>query len=137
MGLDARVYINLKRLPAAVDLKRVSVDSQTGEVVADTGQRFIALEKRLGNSARVQWLGERVAGALTQIPSSLLITRVLYSGTHSGDIIEAADLPQLQREIQMVRENTESDEVEVQRFLTDFEDLLRAAEEQLNPIVFV
>jgi len=61
-----------------------------------------------------------VAGALTQVPSPLLITRVLYSGTHSGDILEVADLPQLQREIRMVRENTESDEVEVQRFSDRF-----------------
>jgi hypothetical protein len=86
----------------------------------------------------IAWLSERVASALASIPNPLLITKVLYSGTHSGDVLNASDLPQLQREIQMVKENAGGPAaLEIQQFLGDIEELIRAAQEQGNPIVFV
>lgn len=138
MGLDARVYVNVKRLPGAVDPRHATVDSQTGEVTLDSDRQFIAVHKRLGNAAMIAWLSERVASALASIPNPLLITKVLYSGTHSGDVLNASDLPQLQREIQMVKENAGGPAaLEIQQFLGDIEELIRAAQEQGNPIVFV
>jgi hypothetical protein len=106
MGLDARVYVNVKRLSGVVDLRHATVNSQTGEVTLDSEQQFIAVHKRLGNAAMIGWLSERVASALASIPNNpnpLLITKGLYSGTHSGDVLNASDLPQLQREIQTVK----------------------------------
>jgi hypothetical protein len=138
MGLDARVYTNARRLLSAVDLAQTTIGSYTGEATPDSDGRFIAIEKRLGNASMIVWLSEQVASALTNIPASVILTKVLYSATHSGDVIGAPDLPQLQREIEMVRKEYKGrPAVAIQRFLNDFEELIAAPREQGNPIVFV
>lgn len=138
MGLDTRVYIDAKRLLSVVDLAHTTRDSYTGEVNSDSGGQFIAIQKRLGNTSLISWLKEQVAVVLTDVPESIILTKVLYSATHSGDVIDAADFPQLQREIQLIRgKYKENPDVEIQQFLDDIEELIDVAREHGNPIVFV
>ncbi len=72
------------------------------------------------------------------MPTPVLLTKVLYNGTHSGDVIRASDFPQLRREIVEVRHSARGNPaVEVEQLLRDLEELIRTAQEQGNPIVFV
>lgn len=67
----------------------------------------------------------------------LLISRVLYSGTHSGDIISKEDLGSLKGEIALVRGITGPQiSPELESFLADMEELVAASERNGNPIVF-
>jgi hypothetical protein len=138
MGLDAKVYVNAMHLAAGVDHSRATVNPHTGEVTLDSGEEFIAAHKRLGNAAMIRWLSEQVTSVLAGLPNPVLVTKILYSGSHSGDVIGAAEFPQLQQEIQVVRESSgERIPVEIEQFLLSIEELMRIAQDQGNPIVFV
>jgi len=139
MGLEARVYTSSERLPPGVDLRITAIDPHTGEVTIDSDQQFIAADKLLGNAAMIAWLLEQMAGLVRGIPKPLLVTKILYNGTHSGDMIHGSDFSQLKKEIQVVRKNlgVGAAAPEIDQFLSDLEDLIGVAEEQDNPIVFV
>src|SRR2546426_585254 len=96
MGLDAAVYRRLEELPFTKDdLRFVEVDPRTGQVDFEDAALFRAwsdkvkvVQKRIGNIAMVNRLKaelERIFGDSS--PETLLISKVLYSGTHSGDVI--------------------------------------------------
>jgi len=147
MGLDAAVYKRLEELPfTKEELRLIAVDSRTGQLDFEDAALFRAwrdnvkaAEKRIGNIALVDLLKaeiERILGSSS--PETLLISRVLYNGTHSGDIISLNDLASLKQEIALVRgiaENRASPELE--NFLADMEELVTASERHGNPIVFV
>ncbi|HUO27180.1 MAG TPA: hypothetical protein VMU61_16050 [Candidatus Aquilonibacter sp.] len=147
MGLDAAVYKRLEELPfTKEDLRFVAVDPRTGQVDFEDAALFRAwsdkvkvVEKRIGNIALVSLLRaemEKILGA--QSSGTLLIRKVLYSGTHSGDIISKEDLSSLKHEIASVRKTTGQQlSPEVESFLADMEELIAASERHGNPIVFV
>jgi hypothetical protein len=91
------------------------------------------VEKRLGNVASVTY----VRGILeNNSPNSfsLLLERVVYSGTHSGDWIAASDAPQLLTETRKLQSLT-SDPAIVQ-FVSGVIELAEASVATGNPIVF-
>jgi hypothetical protein len=147
MGLDAAVYKRLEELPfTKEDLRFIAVDPRTGQVDFEDAGLFRAwsdkvkvVEKRIGNIALVSLLRtemERVLGG--QSSGALLIRKVLYSGTHSGDIISREDLSSLKQEIASVRGTTLHPlSPELESFLADMEELIAASERHGNPIVFV
>lgn len=147
MGLNAAVYRKITELPFTErDLSFVTVDPMTGQVDLDDAAVYQAwsdkvkvVEKRIGNAALVNELRTEVEHLLGRSSStSLLIRRVLYNGTHSGDIIANSDLGLLKREIGIVRgiqEHQVSHELE--RFLAAMEELADASEGNGNPIVFI
>ncbi len=138
MGLSARVYTHFKRLSAAIDLDQLSVDPDTGEVTSESNEQFIALEKEFGNVSMIAWLASRMTDLLFDVPTSVLLSKVLYSGSHSGDFISSSDFPALQREIDVIRHRCgESQVPEIDRFLAKLEELIQTAQEESNPIVFV
>ena len=147
MGLDAAVYRRLGEMPfTKEDLRFIAVDQRTGQVDFEDAVLFRtwsdkvkAAEKRLGNMARVDLLRSELEGLLGHSSSqTLLISKVLYSGTHSGDIISKEDLVPLRNEIALVRgisgPQISSD---LKAFLADMEELIAASEKHGNPIVFV
>jgi hypothetical protein len=91
------------------------------------------VEKRLGNMASVAY----VRGFLEDhSPNSfpLLLERVVYSGTHSGDWVAASDVPQLLTETRRLHGLT-SDPLILQ-FTNDVSELAEASIATGNPIVF-
>jgi hypothetical protein len=138
MGLEARVYTSAERLASTVDLALTTTDAETGEVISDFSGPFIAIQRRLGNASMIAWLSEQVAPALASISESIILGKVLYSGTHSGDMIYGSDFPQLLREIEIVRQRfRDCPSTEVEEFLNNLKDLIVVAQGQCNPIVFV
>ncbi len=91
------------------------------------------VEKRLGNMASVA----NVRGFLeNHSPNSfpLLLERVVYSGTHSGDWVAASEVPQLLTETRRLQGLT-SDPLILQ-FTNDVVELAEASIATGNPIVF-
>jgi hypothetical protein len=91
------------------------------------------VDKRLGNIAAVAY----TRGFLQNNPPysfPLLLERVVYSGTHSGDWIAASDAPQLVIEARSLQSLT-NDPVIVQ-FTNDAIELAEASIATGNPIVF-
>jgi hypothetical protein len=93
MGLDATVYKRLEDLAfTKEDLRFVAVDPRTGQVDFENADLFRAwsnnvkaVEKRISNIALVNLLKAELERILGESSSeTLLIVKVLYSGTHSG-----------------------------------------------------
>jgi len=147
MGLDAAVYKQLNELPfTKEELRFISLDPRTGQVDFEDAALFRtwhnkikAAEKRIGNIALVDLLRAEIEKILGPSSSeTLLISRVLYSGTHSGDMILVDDLFSLKQEFALIRglaENCISPQLE--NFLADMEELIAASERNSNPIVFI
>jgi hypothetical protein len=147
MGLNATVYNRVDELPFTKEqLRSIEVDPRTGQVdfgdaelYREWSDKVKVVEKRIGNIALVELLRaevERITGDASS--QTLLIKKVLYSGTHSGDIISGNELTVLRQEISLLRAivgNKQSHELK--RFLTDMEELICASERHRNPIVFV
>lgn len=91
------------------------------------------VEKRLGNATSVAYVREFIEkNHAHSFP--MLLERVVYSGTHSGDSVAAGEVPQLLAETRKLQGLT-SDPVMAQ--LTN--DLIELAEASLatgNPIIF-
>ena len=95
-----------------------------------------AVDRRLGNVECVARLREEVGRVLGS--GSVLSTKFLYSGTHSGDLVGLELLNELQTEIDLLRGKTEGQRSpDLGRFLDDLDDLILAAKAENNPIVFV
>jgi hypothetical protein len=147
MGLDAAVYKRLEELPfTKEDLRFIAVDPRTGQVDFEDaalfrawGDKVKAVEKRIGNIVLVDLLKSELEKVLGQTSSqALLITKVLYSGTHSGDMISMEDHRSLRNEIALIRGISGSHmSSKLKNFLADMEELIAASEHQGNPIVFV
>jgi hypothetical protein len=147
MGLDAAVYRRLDELPfTKEELRSIAVDPRTGQVDFEDAALFRAwsdkvkvVEKRIGNIALVNALKAEVEKILGNSSSeTLLISKILYSETHSGDVIPRDDLGLLKHEIALVRGIAGSHRSsELESFLADMEELVSASERHGNPIVFV
>jgi hypothetical protein len=147
MGLDAAVYKRLDEIPFTnEDLSSIEVDPRTGQVDFEDaslfkiwGDRVKAVQKRIGNIALVDCLKAEIENILGHSSSqTLLINKVLYSGTHSGDIISEEYLDSLRNEITLVRGISGSQmSSDLGNFLTDMELLIAASEQHGNPIVFL
>ena len=144
MGLEAVVYVHRDKLPPTVMDELPCIDEQTGEVYFEDPEiakkhpknTFTAIRKSLGNVAMIGALRGEISRAADN--NSILLSKVLYSGSHSGDIIGVSDLDKLESEIKNVRNNTSKERSSVlERFLKDLTELIMAARAQQLPIVFV
>jgi hypothetical protein len=106
MSLSALVYRSRRTLDIDVGSLGAAKDDRTGEYYFPTQQydgkfpreAFIASEFWIGNITGVAELREELR-TITNEQDSLLLKRCLYSGTHSGDVIELALLPTLEHEV--------------------------------------
>jgi hypothetical protein len=143
MGLNASVYKNKSHLPADPEIQDVQRDAITGELYySDETERkypqdfFKATSKRLGNIAQISALREEIEQTSGAIPD-FLGSRVLYSPTHCGDVIEVADLDQLAAEIRLVSLKAgEQASTSLKCFVEDMSELISSARREQNPIVF-
>lgn len=141
MGLSGVVYRNKDNLQLGADEQFAQLLPDTGEVyfVDDDmsrrhDQEREAAHARLGNIAMISALREEIGRFLG--PQSLLYTKVLYSGTHSGDFIPITQLPDLLEEISRVRKASNQSR-DLRDFLDRIEKLAQIALHERNPIVFV
>jgi len=147
MGLDAVVYKRLEEISLApgTDLSTLRVEDTTGEVyfendavILSSGDRE-AVHKRLGNITAIMWVRDEIEKLLPSLRrNSILLRKVVYDGTHSGDFIPVEDLPALKRELSVVRQRVTPNRVSdlLHEFLDSMDELIAAAEQQGNPIVF-
>lgn len=147
MGLDAVVYRNKANLPFDADAVGAVVDESTGEYyLSDPNlepaferefprETRIAVQKRIGNIALVAALREDAKQVLED--HSIILSKVLYSGTHSGDSIPFNLTSALEAELFRLRRYAEQNHVDhLKQFVTDMQDLVGGAKREGNPIVF-
>ena len=139
MGLNAVVYKNRKNLKLGLDEERVRLVPETGELYFESEQlsrkyQLEAAEHRLGNTAEIRALREEAMRLIG--PESVVVKRVLYSGTHSGDAIPVESVSSLAAEVSSIH-NASLQSAEFRRFIDAMKELVRVAEEEGNPIVFV
>ncbi len=146
MGLDAVVYRSRSNLPFDPEQVGATLDPSTGEYCFAAGKeddlerRFpretrVAAEVRIGNLAVVSTLREKAARVLTE--NSVIRSKVLYSGTHTGDAIPVAQLSGLENELTALRHLAqERDLVDLREFVQNMDRLVTVARQENNPIVF-
>lgn len=144
MGLDGVVYKRADRLPADVDRDLIRVDDVTGEVTAKDGSAVFvrespeAISLRLGNLAEIGYLREILLEEFPHLASSIVLTKILYSGSHSGDAIPYVQIEPLKNEIALIkRTGAQGRSPELDQFLLQMNELIAAAESEGNPIAFV
>jgi hypothetical protein len=145
MSLSALVYRSRQTLDVDVGSLGAVRDDHTGEYFFPTPQHdgkypreaFIAYEFWIGNVMGVAELRAELC-TITNREDSLLLKRCLYSGTHSGDVIELALLPALEYEVQglLDRCGTRISEY-LMSVLHGILGLIETAKRENNPIVFV
>jgi len=87
--------------------------------------------KRIGNVAHVAFLRELATARLGS--KSLVVSRILYDGTHSGDSLAVNDLGQLTKELLVLEDATEP---EMQAFACDMLEMVRVARQHEKPLCF-
>jgi hypothetical protein len=141
VGLNVVVYRNRKHLHLGPDEKFAQLDPDRGETYFENDElsrrhreRLQAAHLRLGNVTEIAFLRNEIVqlGELT----GKLYSKILYSGSHAGDIIAINELPVLLQELISLRlTGRHSDEM--RDFLIKLEGLVRAAINEPNPLVFV
>lgn len=143
MGLNALVYINKSNLAEEFQNSSFLTDDETGELYPTPNddrtypaEMFTAAHKRLGNASLIGGLANAVSTVVDH--DSVLMSIVLSSGSHSGDVVTLKDVGRLESEINLVRQKTDSfRSADLENFLNNLLDLIEAAKKQGNPIVFV
>ncbi len=141
MGLDAVVYRNKANINLGEYADLAKLDADTGEVYfeeTELSKRFRdnlkAVKYRIGNISQVDYLRGEIIGLIGS--HSQIITKVLYSGSHSGDVIPLSEMPVLAEEIQAIEKHSKASK-DVLRFLDGLRKLFITARYEGNPIVFV
>ena len=134
MGLDVIVYKNYRNLLKVCGNSMFIVDELTGECASRdedqskaSNSNIVACEQRLGNIDKIAYLRKLVEEKLRR-DNSLLVDRVLYSATHSGDIIR------VESELRSIKGG---DGTVIDEFVIAMELLVKAGERENNPLVFV
>jgi len=143
MGLDAVVYKHRSKLPLDPERAGLQIEPNTQEWYSPGGRLpeairsagVEALHHWLGNASSVGLLYAQVALILP--PDSVLLRSVLYDGAHAGDVISVERVRSLKREISTLRNSRSVLSPELDLLLNRLDELIRAAEDNHNPIVFV
>ena len=93
---------------------------------------YFSANVRLGTVAEIGRLRDLIEKRFRG--SSLIIDRILFSGSHSGDSIGLHEIPRLKIELAQLKLQQEQ---EFSLFVEAMEALVIAAETEQNPIVFV
>jgi hypothetical protein len=140
MGLDAVVYRNRRHIEMGCDEDHAIVEPVTGEVYfqdVKLSRKYYrqreAVAHRLGNIATIAELDDEVIRLIG--PQGVTSQRILYSGTHGGTF-PLKDLPELSAELHAIRQSARASPLLLE-FVAAREELIRAANEEGNPIVFL
>jgi len=143
MGLDAVVYKNRTKLALDPERAGLQLDKRTGEWYSEIDEipeairevGIEALHKRLGNATLVATLANETKSYMPM--DSVLLSRILFSGSQAGYAIPTEEVDSLKQEVIVLRNNSSQVSSELARFLNDLDELIAAAQENDNPIVFV
>lgn len=144
MGLTIAVYDTkenlLKKYP--INDTMLNIDEETGEVyINDTSNgnikiNNIIIEKKLGNISRINMLNDEFRKLLKN--NSIILSKILYNGSHCGDVIKINDFEILKNEINLVKKNIfQSTKIEIISFLDTLLEVIKIAERYNKPIVFI
>lgn len=98
--------------------------------IFDKDDRTLAT-KRIGNVERVDFLRDLATVSLGS--KSMVVSKMLYNGTHSGDSLAVADLDQLSRELLLLEGAPEQ---EMKAFGRDMLEMVRIARQYERPLCF-
>ncbi|HZR18471.1 MAG TPA: hypothetical protein VFE51_14355 [Verrucomicrobiae bacterium] len=98
--------------------------------IFDNNEQRLAT-KRIGNVAHVARLRDLAAARLGS--KSLVVSKMLYDGNHSGDSLPVADLGQLATELLVLEEASEQ---EMQAFAREMLGIVRIARQHERPVCF-
>jgi hypothetical protein len=143
MGLDARVYLNPKHLPADLLALSPVAHPESGEFTFGDDEttdrnhaRTLAIRRRIGNIAFVAEIRHEVTLAFGH-GNSLVSTKVVYSGSHAGDWIAYPEIGRLADEIEFLERKTRGRRSEsLDEFISKMRELIAAAQREENAIVF-
>jgi hypothetical protein len=93
-----------------------------------------SISKRLGNISLIAFLRKEAEGFLDN--NSVVLSKVLYSGSHAGDVTGPESLSQLENELRQFQRSEKHVSKELTTFITDLHELIIAARREGNPIVF-
>jgi hypothetical protein len=142
VGLSAVVYKNKRHLDLGSDEKESRLVPETGEIYFENEEiskkyraALRATERQLGNMAEIIALREELTGLIG--PESVILQKVVYSGTHCGDFLPPESIAALSFELNSISKTVGGSlSPELRRFVISLEELIRAAENEGNPIVF-
>lgn len=159
MGLDAAVYCDcfeagrLKELPPDPTLIYVcdngSLDCRSEDSHVLSGfdewlqeracehEEGLLISHRIGSAAHVGLLREELEKEAKKFP--LLLKKVLYSGTHTGDYLLGKEILTLQKELKALAEFAASgrdSQLFVDEFRVQMEELANAALSVMKPLSF-
>jgi len=139
VGLDVAVFKSLSALELEFPGYRFEREPRTGEcwvVHPDSvhldWKTVTARDWRVGNILHVGALRETIAGHLGE--ESALARIVLFSGSHSGDVIGEPSFGELERELKLIESSSDP---YVQEFANGLSELIAMARREKNPVVFV
>ena len=104
-------------------------------IESTAGERSPVFEGRLGNVAEVRSLQIEVSRFIDP-NESILLQKVLYSGSHSGDAIPVSDFFKLKVEFSSLRSRQLSPSPELRRFLDVIEQAVDVGIRENQPIQF-
>lgn len=125
----------------SVDLKQPNADfigfDNWLRTACEHGPMGQLVSHRLGNIALIGFLRTLLASDPTRFP--VLLTKVLYDGTHAGDFLSSADVDLVSVEVDRLKEVhavAESDEDLIRNFEHQMCQLVQAAQSVGKPIAF-
>jgi hypothetical protein len=141
LGLTAIVYTNRKLLELGNDAGLAQRVPETGEVYFQNDEiarkykpQLEAAQHRLGNIAEINGLREEAMRYLG--PESVILQKVLYSETHSGDFLHVELMVKLLAELDSIGNDIHQSSA-LRHFVASLKQLARASKHEDNPIVFV
>jgi hypothetical protein len=145
MGLIAVVYRAKENLPFDMTKEGAQRDDRTGAIYFQDPEKKKLFPREVRQAIRIK-LGTsfdiveitKELGPMLGAAESVLTDRVLYDISHSGDIVERSELVPLKTELAAAEEKLgrRASRLTTQ-FLKDMMALVKAAQQEKNPIVFV
>ena len=146
MSVNAIVYTNKKNIKFdKIYNNFLDIDKDTGEVfVAEENDYtsnlsediYVAISRHIGNLSTINYL-YRIIADIFNSEQSIILSKILYSGSHSGDKIECSELYQLESEINIIKEKSDKSDSVVSHFIDTMLELSFVSKKEGNPIVFV
>jgi hypothetical protein len=142
MSVDAVVYRNIDALNLGADSPLALVEPETGEVYFEDEDTilkypdgyFEAASFSIGNITLVGRLRDEISALMGE--DCMICEEILYDGTHTGDFIPFAEIPELAEEVERLCEMNATKSQKLVEFSAQLKLLIAAAEENRNPIVF-
>jgi hypothetical protein len=107
------------------------------ETACDHRPLGVLIHHRLGNMARIGFLRYHLVEHPEQFP--VLLSKVLYNGTHGGDYLTLADVEQVAGELEPLKNvhlPDAEEEAMIREFETQMRELVDASRRVQKPIAF-